>query len=181
MMKLKLFVITLMIAFGLGGEAIAQANMKIGYLNLDLALLYMPETKSMNQQLATFQKKLGEQLKVKEEYAQQRLMEYYQGKESGKAEADLKKMEDELTGLDGEIRKFAADSEEKLMKKQQSLMEPIIAKLETAIQDVAKEGGYTYIFNTTDGNGVSIILHAPDEHNVTRLVMKKLGIEIPNE
>lgn len=177
-MKLKIVVFTLLAVVGLSGSAIAQ-DLKIGHANIDLIISLMPETQTMQTQLQTFQKKLGEQLKTKEEYAQAKYAEYLSKKEGGATEEALKPLEDELVKLDGEIRQFTAESEEKLVQKRQTLMGPIVEKLQASIEVLAKEEGYTYILNSVDGSGVSVVLHGPEQANVTEKLATRMGLEIP--
>lgn len=153
---------------------------KIGYTNIELLLAYMPEARVMEQQLDTYQKKLGEQLQVKEAYLQQKYQEYLSKKESGQlSAADIKTQEAELLKLDNEVTNVAAESEQKLLTKRQELLNPILQKLQKAIDDVAAEKNYTVILNQTTSAGVSTILAGPDERDCTEAVMEKLGIEIP--
>ena len=49
-MRLKTILLTALMVLSLAGTAFAQQNIKIGYANIEAILLYMPETKSMNQQ-----------------------------------------------------------------------------------------------------------------------------------
>ncbi len=155
-------------------------EVKIGYTNIELLLAYMPEAKQVEQQLEAYQKKLGEQLKVKQDYGQERLSEYMERKEADDLlpEED-EKFQEELKQLDAEITKFASDGEQKLLAKREELLAPVLEKLQKAIDDVAKENGYTYVLNQTNSSGVSTILYGPDENDLTELIMKKLGINIP--
>jgi outer membrane protein len=179
-MKLKIVIFTLLATAGLFGAATAQ-ELKIGHANIDLIISLMPETQTMQTQLQTFQKKLGEQLKVKEEYAQGKYVDYLGKKDGGASEEDLKPLEDELLKLDGEIRQYTAESEEKLVQKRQTLMAPIVEKLQASIETLAKEEGYTYILNSVDGSGVSVVLHGPEQSNVTEKLAKRMGLELPKE
>ncbi len=157
----------------------ANAQMKIGHASMELILAYMPETQAMNQALGTYKSKLEEQLQVKQNYAQNKLQEYQTKLQANQftgttqQEAEL-----ELGKLDQEIQKFAADSEQNLLAKRQEYLTPITEKLQKAIDDVANEGGYTYVMNQTN-NGVSNVLFGPEEHNLTQKIMIKLGIQIP--
>lgn len=159
----------------------ANAQMKIGYVNIELVLAYLPETKTMNQELQTYQQKLGEKLSVKQQYAQTKVEEYQTiaQTDSPDAQAELKTLEQELIKLEEEIKKAASEADQNLMKKRQELLEPILKKMESNLKSLADEQSYDYILNTVDGNGVSIVLHGPEEHDLTQVLMKKLGIEIP--
>ncbi len=65
-----------------------------------------------------------------------------------------------------------------MLAKRQELLEPVLEKLQAAIDAVAAEQGYTYILNQSTGSGVSVLLHGPEEADITEALMKKLGIEL---
>lgn len=161
--------------------ATTQAQTKIGFCNVEYILLNMPETQTMNTTLQTFRQKLGEELGSREKYAQTKLQEYQEKATTGLSEAELKPLQDELVKLDTELREKAGESEKKLMEKRNELLSPITEKVDTAIKDVAKAEGYLYVLNSVDGSGVSLVLSAPEENNITLKVMTKLGIPIPEE
>lgn len=156
-------------------------DLKIGYANVDFIIAYMPETQSMQQSLATYEKKLAESLRVKQTYAQSKYQEYLELAETEKDTAILNAKQRELMALDQEIQKAAADADKKLNDKRQEMLSPIIDKLQTAIDSLSSEEKYSFILNSTDSNGTSIILYGPKEHDVTFRLMKRLGITIPEE
>ena len=158
-----------------------NAQVKIGYTNVEFVLAYMPEAKSMQSSLKSYQEKLASRLKVKEEYVQQKYQEYQQLKNQGTPAEQLKSRETELLKLDKEVQELAAKSEYDLLAKQQELLEPILKKLQDAIDGVAAEQGYNYILNQTTSAGVSTILFGPEENDVTKALFGKMGIPMPKE
>ena len=60
-----------------------------------------------------------------------------------------------------------------LAAKEDELTRPIIDRARKAINEVAKEGGYTYIFNASEG----LLLYNEGGENIMPMVKKKLGIE----
>ena len=161
------------------GSLSGIAQEKIGYTNVELVLLYMPETKAMDQQIQSFQTLLSEQLKVKDDYAVSKLNEYQEkASKNLLSETDRIAAEQELANLDTEIKTFAQESEYKIEAKRQELLTPILQKLEQAINDVAEENGYTFILNSTI-NGMSNVLYGPEKQDVTEAIMDKLGIKLP--
>lgn len=175
-MKRIFLALLLFIAFG---STMQAQEVKIGYTNIELILAYMPEMKSVNQSLDTYQKKLGEQLAAKENYAQGKLQEFLTEKEKGTLTPDREEaLQKELLQLDQDIQKAAADAEEKLLAKREQLLVPVLEKLQTNIDQVAKENGYDYILNQTTSSGVSTILFGPEEDDLTEKLMKRLGIQI---
>ncbi|MCR9249896.1 MAG: OmpH family outer membrane protein [bacterium] len=155
-------------------------NLKIGYANLELVLAYMPETKAMNETLKTFEKQLTEKLKIKERYMEAKFAEYSAAVETNPNDPQRAAMESELTKLQSEVQAFGGKAQEDLVIKRQELLQPIINKVDNALSAIQKEQGYDYILNTVDGNGVSIVLKGPDEHDLTKALMTKLGIQLPS-
>ena len=163
----------------IGGFLTQVAAQKIGYCNIEFVLSQMPETQSMNQTLQTYSKKLSENLEAKNTFAQSKLQAYQAKLEGGATEEELKPLMDELVKLDNELKETAADSERKLQQKRIELLGPIQEKLQKEIKTLAETDGYTYILNTVDGSGVSLVLKAPEENDVTAKLMERLGIPMP--
>lgn len=166
-----------------GAKAYAQSRpLKIGYTNLEIVLSLMPEYAQVEKELELYEQKLLEQLKVKQDYAQMKLEEYQTLRSEGKLTPEQQKqMEQELIKLDKEIREFAQSSEQKLIEKRNEKLQPIVEKLQKAIDEIAEEEGYDYILNASNTTGISPILHAPPEHNITQKLLNKLGIQLPKE
>lgn len=178
-MNISKLLIIIVILAGTNFQLKAQGG-KIGYTNIELVLAYMPETKNLEQQLTTFQKKLAEQLQVKEKYMQTKYQEYLTKKERNEfSQESEKEAENELTNLDSEVRKLATESEQRILSKRQELLGPILEKLQKAIDETAQENGFEYILNQTTSTGVSTILYGPDNNDITKKLMTKLGIPIP--
>jgi outer membrane protein len=184
-MKLKMMLLAIVVV--LLTSLTAQAQVKIGYTNLEVVLASMPEAKTMEKELQVFQEKLGAKIKIKDDYVKQKYQEYLDIKEragnppSPTAAADLEAREKELLRLDEEVQKLAQDADYDIMAKRQALLEPVLAKLQTAIDAVAIAGGYTYILNQTTSAGVSTILYGPDEADITKALFLKLGLKYPEQ
>ena len=52
------------------------------------------------------------------------------------------------------------------------MLEPILSRARKAIEDVAKEGDFTYIFDKSQGT----ILYVKESENVLTLVKRKLNL-----
>ena len=85
----------------------------------------------------------------------------------------------ELARLDQEIRQSAADAERKMLLRRMELMEPVRAMLESTIRQVAEADGYTFVLNATDATGTSIIMHAPEDRDLTSRILEELGVSFP--
>ena len=147
------------------------AQNKFGYIDSSELLSLMPEKKKAEGELQTFAKSLESQLgAMQAEY--QASVQDYQANEA--TYDDLVKQDkiSEITNLEQRIQAFQQNAQNALQKKEQELLEPILAKARTAIEDVAKEGKFTFIFDSSMGG----ILYADENENVMLLVKKKLGL-----
>ena len=147
------------------------AQNKFGHLDSQELLLLMPERKSAETELSNFAKSLDAQLaSMGAEY--QQMVQDYQSNEA--TYTDLVKQDKikEVADLEQRIQAFQQNAQQSLQTKEKELLEPILKKIETAIDNVAKEGKYTYIFNKSGGT----ILYAKDSEDVIGLVKKKLGL-----
>jgi len=105
---------------------------------------------------------------------QKKLQEYQQ---YGATVPDAVKQnsERELQQLQQNIQKLEQDSQTDLQKKHAQLLEPIQLKVGKAIEDMAKENGFSFVLISQIG-GVDVILYGDEKLDVSDLVLKKMGI-----
>lgn len=147
---------------------------KFGYLNLGNLVIQMPETKKADETLKTYQENLikkGEDMaKAFETSYTLFATKYQEGLMTPKEVSDAEKK----LGVEQEaIAKYEQEVYEKIGKKRQELMKPILDKIEKAINAVGDEKGYTFIFDASLSN---TILFAKDSDDVEALVKAKLGM-----
>ena len=73
--------------------------------------------------------------------------------------------------MEENIRQSQQTAAQSLQKKQQELVEPLLKKVKTAIENVAKEKGLQYVLDSSTGSSV-IVATGEDLYSV---VKKKLG------
>ena len=81
--------------------------------------------------------------------------------------------EKELADMETRIQDFQQKADSDLQAKQQELLQPLLDKAKKAIDEVAKENGYTYIFDA----GVGVLLYYEKGDNILPLVKTKLGLK----
>jgi outer membrane protein len=186
-MRLQTILFVCLLSLSGLGSLHAQ-NMKIGYANIEAILVRMPETQKMNQDIATYEKKLVENLQTRQQYLQtlygeyqEMIAPYQQGGQQPTEEiaAKIQAKEESIVEEEKTIREKQSEAQQKIMERRQIQMQPIVEKIQLQIDQVAEAENYDYIFNTVDGSGVSILLHGPEEHDLTIRLMTRLGIEIP--
>ncbi|MFZ2906925.1 MAG: OmpH family outer membrane protein [Cyclobacteriaceae bacterium] len=150
------------------------APLKVGYADVEYIFSQMPESKAMESDLQTMQTQLKKSYDAKVAEFQKKLQEYQQ---FGATVPDAVKQnsERELQQLQQNIQKFEQDSQNDLQKKQAQLLEPIQLKVGKAIEDMAKENGFTFVLISQIG-GVDVILYADEKMDVSDMVLKKMGI-----
>lgn len=169
-MKKLLTLALIMIA--LASVASAQKVQKFGYINTLELLSQMPEIKPADEELEKYAGELDAIFtKMLQEY-QSKINELEKTFSSMSDEMKQVKAQ-ELQDLERRITNFEDGITDKLNNKKDSLYTPIIDKADAAIREVAKENGYTYIFDAS----VGAIIYADESDNIISLVKAKLGLE----
>ncbi|GAA4402396.1 hypothetical protein GCM10023187_17440 [Nibrella viscosa] len=154
----------------------AAGPLKLGYTNIDYILSQTSESKEISNQLTIQRTQSENEMKRLMKEFEDKLASYEKGaaQMSDVIRADREK---ELQGLQTRIQEFQRNAESQLQAKYQQLVNPVVQKIQTNIDAVAKENGFTYIFNIDAGAGTTpILLFAPKEGDVTELVLKKMGV-----
>jgi outer membrane protein len=169
-MKKILLAISLFTLF-LGMQLSAQ---KYGHLNSGNLLQSLPQVKTADAQMKTFQEGL---MKKGEEMAkafEQKFQAYAAKVQNGElSQIQRKQQEETLEKERNQIMAYEEEAMEKVATKREELLKPILEKVDAAIQAVGKENGYLMIFDTSIPN---VILFVRDIDDVEPLVRKKLGI-----
>lgn len=168
--------IALMLAFGLlttaSSFAANEAGLKLGYVNSQELLSVMPEMVKADADLKAFAKQYQDQLETMGKEFEKKGTDYQQ---NGKTMSEAVRMvkEKELQDLENRIREYQTSAQQKIAEKKENLYKPILEKADKAIKDVAKEKGYSYVFDASGGG----LLYANDTDNLLPLVKTKLGIK----
>ena len=165
MKKILLLSLTLLISIS------SFSQNKFGYIDSQELLLLMPERKTAEEEVQTFAKSLESQLQAMTAEYQQSVQEY-QANESTYTDLVKQDKVTEITGLEQRIQSFQQNAQQALQTKEQELLEPILKKARQAIEDVANEGEYTYIFDKSVGS----ILYVKESENILDKVKKKLNL-----
>lgn len=151
--------------------------LKLGYTNIDYVLSKTPEAKDIQNQLTIQRTQSENELKRMQKELEDKYGAYEKGA-TQMSDVIRKDRETELQGLQGRIQEFGRTAEQSLQGKYQQLVNPVVQKIQKAIDEVAKAEGYTYIFNLDAGaNTIPILLVAPEGNNITDSVLRKMGID----
>lgn len=167
------YIVILLLSLFISAEVDAQ---KFGYVDSGSLLTMMPKVKEAESNLET----LGKQLQAKGQKMMQDFQMKYQDLERRAQAGDIAPKDQEaqvamLKEEENKILQFEQEMQAQLAAKREELLAPILDEVRNAIAAVAKENGYSYIF---DGSpGVGVLLYADDSTNVTGLVKAKLGLQ----
>jgi outer membrane protein len=145
---------------------------KFGYLDSVQMVSAMPEMPTIQKQIEDYAKELDDeyQLMMKE---YRKLVTDYQAKEKDMTETMRKLKQEEIGAMEQKLTRTQQAFEQDLVEKQEKLLEPIIDKIDSVIQIVAKEKGLSYVFDTSKG----MLLYADEADDLTKDVQAKLNIK----
>jgi outer membrane protein len=145
----------------LGFTNASQAQIKVGYINVENVLSLMPEISKFDSILTRYQ-----QDSINPQYAS--LIQTYQYKDSV-----YKDTLEELPQLINTIQNWQQIVNQAMEAKQNELLAPLYRKIYDAIRAVAKEKGYTHVMNK------ETLLVAPDADDMIAAVAAKLKLTLP--
>jgi outer membrane protein len=152
------------------GMFTATAQNKMGYINTDELISTMPEAAKAQTELQEFQASLAQQ--YQDLSAELNAKDSAFVKDSIKLSASMKEIKKkELFEIYQRVQNYQQTSQEEYQAKANEKITPIREKALNAINAVAKENGYTYVFNEDN------LLVKPAGDNILQLVKNKLGIK----
>lgn len=168
MNKIKLFIMAAVLLFS--GAAMGQ---KAAYINVNQLIPSMPEIPHIDSLLQRYQVDT-----VNKEF--QSVIEQYNYKDSMLTKTDTTKIppalrrqyRQDLEGLGYQIQNWQAISQQAVQAKQDQLLAPVYRKVMNAIQAVAKEKGYTYVYDK------SALIVAPNGDDLLVPVAQRLNVKL---
>ena len=149
----------------------ASAQPKFGYISSQELIPAMPEYKKADTAMGEYRDALNQQYRV--------MVEDFNKKDSllksrdtlKYTKAQLELMRRDLGQLYMKIQGWQEEAQRLMQRKEQELLTPIYDKARKAINDVAKENGYAYVFSKEQ------LLVSPPGDDLLPLVKKKLNLK----
>jgi outer membrane protein len=171
MKKIIVLVVFLLLSYAIQ----AGAQVKIAYFNSDAIMKQLPDAqdaqKQLDQLVADWQQELNkmqdEWKKKFDDYDKRKLIMTEQRR--AEAERELRDMDQKI--VDFRTQKFGQNGE--LFNKQNELMKPVQDRVFKAVQDVAREDGYDYVF---DKSGDILLMYANEKYDLTQKIFTKLKV-----
>ncbi len=149
------------------------AQVKIGYINSEAIMKELPEAQDAQRKLDNLVQEWQAELRKLESEWKQKYDAYDRDKliMSDQTRAEKEK---ELVDLENRImqyreQKFGQNGE--LFQKQEEFMKPIQNKIFNALEKIAKDEGYDFVF---DKSGEILLLYANEKYDLTNKVLQAL-------
>lgn len=171
MNKFKLFLLAATVILG---ASRVQAQQKSGYINMDAMISIMPEVGKIDTVLQRYQAD-----SVNAEFAS--IIQDYNYKDSLLTKTDTTKIpaatrrqyRRDLEAITYQVQNWQQISQQAMQAKQQELLAPIYQRVYAALNAVAKENGYGFVYRE------EALLVAPPADNLLPLVARKLNVKLP--
>ena len=153
----------------------ASSQVKIAYFNSDAIMKQLPDAQDAQKQLDQFVADWQQELNKMQDEWKKRFDDYDKRKlimteqRRADAERELRDMDQKI--VDFRTQKFGQNGE--LFNKQNELMKPVQDRVFKAVQDVAREDGYDYVF---DKSGDILLMYANEKYDLTQKVFAKLKV-----
>jgi outer membrane protein len=150
-----------------------SAQAKIAHFNSEAVMKQLPDAQDAQRQLdqltTDWQSELnrlqGDWKKKFDEYDKRKLIMTDQRR--AEAEKDLRDLDQKI--VDFRTQKFGQNGE--LFQKQNELMKPVQDRVFNAVQEIAKEDGYDYVFDKT---GEILLMYANNKFDITEKILTRL-------
>lgn len=171
---MKKFFTGMLFALGLMVAGEVNAQTKIGYISSQEVVSIMPETRKADSALNEFRNALVQNATEKQNafYA---AIEKFNKDSATMSDAVKAVKRTELTKMGQDLGGEEERIQQQFQQRQQELIQPINKKAYDAIQAVAKENNYVFVFEK------EALLVAPPAEDILPLVAKKLNIKLPNQ
>jgi outer membrane protein len=164
-MKKGILVLAAMITISFG--AFAQ---KYGHIDAQVLLTELPDYKLAEDSIEKFAKQLEAEIKDMYRIYEERVADFEKGKAAGMPPAIEQSRMQELQQKQQMIQQFQASAQTDIQAREGSLLEPMVKKVKEAIDKVAMDNKYTYVFDA------NILLFHAGGDDISPLVRKELGL-----
>ena len=148
--------------------AISTSAQKLGHINSQEMMVQMKEYKAAETELERYQGELMRELEMFATLIKQDEAKYIEDEPNLTEEIKASRYQ-ELMQKSQNFQTKQGEAEKKLQDKEAMLMQTVLKKIQEAVQKVAKENSYTYVFDTSS-------LYFAGGEDITPLLKKELGI-----
>ncbi len=165
----KSIVLTLVLLITLTTAGFSQ---KFGYCDSAKLLSELPEVKAADSELKAFQTQLTKKGQDMVKALQDKAAELQRKKDQGLiSPKDFETQQATLQTEQETIAKYEQEVYTKLSEKRETLYKPLLDRVNTAMNDIAKANGFAMVFDLN----TRVLIFADESLDVTKLVQAKLA------
>ncbi len=166
---LKLFAVTLLT---ISAVTVTNAQtLKFGHIDMQALIQVMPERATAEEEFNKFQADIEEIYGEMQKSLEQKYAEFQQmGEDVSEIKRNAKA--EEIQDVQARLQNYSQTAQQQLQQKQNDVMQPIIEKAQNTVEEVAKEQGLIYVFQTT-----ALLYKSNQSVDLLPLVKAKLGIQ----
>ncbi len=168
MKTVKLLFVILAVAFC--SNSFAQ-ELKFGHVNIQKLVAELPDKLEADKKLQEEAQKLEQNLKVMNEELDTKYTDYMEKRDT-LPELIRATKEKEIQEISQRLQNFQMLAQQNLQQQEQQLLQPIIEKVQKAIDEVGTENGFIYIF---DVSSRVVVYHSEKSVDVSEMVKTKLN------
>lgn len=154
--------------------AAAFGQQKIGFVNSNKIFKELPEAREAQQKLEALAKPIQDEIEKREKAIQDKLEEYKK-KEALMNDAAKRAAQQEIYDMDQKLREYKLEklgSDGELARQQEKILTPIKEKILKAIERIAKELKYSFVFDQTET--IPVLLYGEPSADLTFKVIDRL-------
>jgi outer membrane protein len=154
-------------------------TVRVGYLDPDVIIVQMPEYADVRDSLQAREREIAAELQQQQETLQQKFQELQEMQDSPVLTAEARQeREQEIMQLQAELEQGQQRGLQDLSRREARLLQPLLERLQDAIDAVSAELDLTMVFAARANNAPVILYASDDAVNITEEVMENLGLEV---
>jgi outer membrane protein len=160
-------------SMGVSPQRVSAQQLKLGYANAEAIMVYLPEYQEINGKVQRHVQSSQEVLQVKADEFQADYTKFE--KQASLMAADARtEREAQLTARYNDLQRLGAQKEQEAAEYEQSLIKPLLEKVQNAVDTVAKEKELDIVFRAPG------ILYVNEKTivDITPDVAKRLGLNL---
>lgn len=171
---MKNLILSLILIMATSTLSMAQ---KFAHADINAILSVMPENEKLNEDLKIYATGLSKMIDDKKTQLDMLVEQFNKVLAAGDT-AKAVELQKQGLELDKGLQQSSQQAEQQLAQKRSELLQPVLQRIRTSMEKVAKSKGYEYVLNSVDGSGTSIVLWGPEGSDITRAVVDDLGIKL---
>ncbi|NLX72408.1 MAG: OmpH family outer membrane protein [Bacteroidales bacterium] len=169
MKMIKTFVLACLLLLS---SMLTAQDLKFGHINMQELIMELPAKLEADTKLQAEAQILQDRMKVMSEEHEKKFRDYIAQRET-MPELIRTTMEKEIQDIEQRLQNYQTMAQQTLQKKEQELYQPILEKVQQAVDNVGQEQGFIYIF---DLSSQVVLYHSDKSVDCGPLVKAKLGL-----